>query len=83
MNSLNVRNIHKIRITIPDKQTLNKFDKIIDPLIAQRNSLLFANSKCRSTRDRLLSRLMSGALDVEDLDIAFPPSMEEELADQS
>jgi hypothetical protein len=25
---------------------------------------------------------MSGALDVEELDIAFPPSMEEELAAQ-
>lgn len=42
-----------------------------------------ANTLMRQTRDRLLSRLMSGALDVEELDIAFPQSMEEELAAQA
>ncbi len=28
-----------------------------------------------TSRDRLLTRLMSGKIDVEDLDIQFPPSM--------
>lgn len=40
--------------------------------IGEKNLLL------RQTRDRLLTRLISGKLSVEDLDIAFPPSMREE-----
>jgi len=80
MNSLNVRNIHKIRITVPNNLILEEFDQIVRPIIHQRNSLLQQSIYCRVTRDRLLSRLMSGALDVEERKIAFPPSMEEELA---
>jgi type I restriction enzyme, S subunit len=33
----------------------------------------------KQTRDRLLTRLISGKLSVEDLDIQFPPSMTEAL----
>jgi type I restriction enzyme S subunit len=33
-----------------------------------------------TSRDRLLSRLMSGKIDVENLDIQFPASMKEEAA---
>jgi hypothetical protein len=40
------------------------------------------NDSLKITRDRLLSRLMSGAFDVEKLDIAFPPSMEGEILAQ-
>lgn len=40
--------------------------------IGEKNLLL------RQTRDRLLTRLISGKLSVEDLDIAFPSSMREE-----
>ena len=34
-------------------------------------------------RDRLLSRLMSGKIDVEDLDIQFPPSMNSPNGEES
>jgi type I restriction enzyme S subunit len=43
-------------------------------------SLFLANRSLSITRDRLLSRLMSGKLDVENLDIEFPASMKEEPA---
>jgi type I restriction enzyme S subunit len=67
-------------IVIPTENTMSAFCKIIDPffrvILKSEQSIL----SLKATRDRLLSRLLSGALDVEDLDIAFPPSMEEELA---
>jgi type I restriction enzyme S subunit len=39
--------------------------------------LLEANEHLLKTRDMLLPRLISGKLSVENLDIRFPPSMEE------
>ncbi len=37
------------------------------------------NKPLVASRDRLLSRMMSGKIDVENLDIQFPPSMRDEL----
>jgi type I restriction enzyme, S subunit len=58
------------------------FEEISTPLFNQIEMLLRVMQSLSSTRDRLLSRLMSGVLDVEELDIAFPPSMEEEILAQ-
>jgi type I restriction enzyme S subunit len=65
---------------IPTKEVLKKFDKLITPIFSEMESLFLANRSLSITRDRLLSRLMSGKLDVENLDIEFPASMKEELA---
>jgi type I restriction enzyme S subunit len=40
---------------------------------------LRANWNLIETRDKLLPRLISGKLSVENLDIQFPPSMAEEM----
>jgi len=41
--------------------------------------VLRANQKLKETRDKLLHRLISGKLSVENLDIQFPPGMAEEM----
>jgi type I restriction enzyme S subunit len=46
--------------------------------IVYKSQLKTLNRKVESVRDRLLSRLMSGKIDVENLDIRFPESMKEE-----
>ncbi len=68
---------NKQKIVIPDLGILNHFDSIIKPVIDEIDIILWENQKLNKSRNLLLSRLISGKLSVEDLDIKFPPSMEE------
>jgi len=54
-----------------------QFDNRVKPAILQREKLRKINRLLRTTRDRLLTRLISGKLSVEDLNIKFPKGMEE------
>ncbi len=56
------------------------FDSQILAIKNQIPLLEKAISSLRQTRDLLLPRLISGKLSVEDLDIQFPPSMQDEAA---
>ena len=74
---LGAKHLNSIDILIPPKSiNLDIFNILLEQKIkyaSERNLL-------KSTRDRLLSRLMSGKIDVENLDIHFPESMQEEIA---
>jgi type I restriction enzyme, S subunit len=59
----------------PSKNLIEQFNLILEPIIDQKEMLYRQISCLRKTRDRLLPRLISGKLTVEDLDIQFPPSM--------
>lgn len=75
--SLNRNHLHNFPIVVPPKPLQKKFDDVILPIFDQADGLkAISDSLCKS-RDRLLSRLISGKLSVEDLDIHFPPSMAE------
>jgi type I restriction enzyme S subunit len=50
---------------------------VFNTLLNQRIKLESSNRAIQGMRDRLLTRLMSGKIDLEALDIAFPPSMKE------
>ncbi len=63
-------------IIVPPKPILNKFDSIVSTFISEKDILSSKNLLLTSSRDRLLSRLMSGKIDVENLDIHFPQGME-------
>ena len=65
----------KFKILVPGQSLINLFGKYVLPLHQQKALLVRLNSKLKQTRDRLLTRLISGKLSVEDLDIQFPPSM--------
>jgi len=52
---------------------------IIHPIFNELSNLLFTNQKLVKVRDTLLGRLISGKLSVENLDIQFPPSMQEDV----
>lgn len=53
----------------PPESLLSKFDDLIDSIIKKRSLLNQKNSNLRKTRDLLLPKLISGEIDVEDLDI--------------
>ncbi len=64
----------KFKVFDPGKLLINNFGEFVLPLQQKRLLLIRANSKLKQTRDRLLTRLISGKLSVEDLDIQFPPA---------
>lgn len=66
-----------VPILLPDNQTLNAFDKLITPIFEQIGLLSLQNRNLNETKNQLLPRLISGKLSVEDMDIQFPPSMQE------
>jgi type I restriction enzyme S subunit len=70
----------KQEIILPAKDIRDSFDKLIIPIITTHDRLINALDMLSASHDRLLSRLMSGKLDVEDIDIRFPKSMEESIA---
>ena len=70
--TLNRNDIHGLPIVIPGHGVLDRFDNYVLPLYALRRNLQERNTVLRRTRDLLLSRLVSGEVDVSELDIALP-----------
>lgn len=66
-----------VLIKHPPQQLAQKFSELTSPMYRQAKCLLDQNEKLEQTRDLLLNRLISGKLRVDDLDIQFPPSMQE------
>ena len=62
-------NMNKVPVVIPSKAELSDFDSIVQPIFAQIRNLRVENDRLTTTRDTLLPRLMSGELDVSDLDL--------------
>jgi type I restriction enzyme S subunit len=58
-------------ILVPPKMHLEAFHNVVADLFNQRENLTKRSSTLRRTRDLLLPRLVSGALDVAGLDIAI------------
>jgi len=59
---------------------MKEFETKVQPIFEQSTSRLELNQNLTKTRDLLLPRLISGKLPVEDLDIQFPPSMQEDAS---
>ena len=64
-----------VHILKPPKETLKLYLRSSHPIFNLIQGLQSESMNLRATRDRLLARLLSGSLDVENLDIHFPPGM--------
>ena len=62
------QSIESIQIIIPDETLINKFSNLCNPLRHQITTLRNKNVNLRTTRDLLLPKLISGEIDVADLD---------------
>lgn len=60
-----------MKVILPDKDLLSKYDTIISNFLQEISILNLKNLKLKETRDLLLPKLISGELDVSDLDIAI------------
>lgn len=56
-------------ITLPDTSTLDNFDTLTSPMVMQIVSNNLENKRLAATRDALLPQLMSGAIDVSDIQL--------------
>lgn len=79
---LNQSFISKTRILVPTREVQQRFQEECFPLLDLVHKLRIAIANLTKTRDLLLPRLISGKLSVEDLDIQFPPSMQEGTEEQ-
>ena len=62
----------------PTETVMDLFEIAISPIITHIETLTKSHRLLKASRDRLLSRLMSGKINVGNLDIRFPASMKEE-----
>ena len=66
---INQDNLNRIPILSPSQGVLERFDKMIGPIFDNIATLGLKNNNLRQTRDLLLPKLISGEIDVSDLDI--------------
>jgi len=76
--TLNRNHLNGNSIIVPDKPLQGRFDEIVSKLHSQAELLQKVNVNLTTTRDKLLPRLISGKLSVENLDIQFPSGMVDE-----
>ena len=62
----------KTQVVIPSQKVLADFAGICEPIVKEMTALFQENATLRCTRDLLLPRLVSGDVDVSELDIAVP-----------
>ena len=58
-----------MEITIPDKDSAQRFNEVVLPMVRLIQSSYDENLRLRKLRDTLLPMLMSGELDISDIDI--------------
>lgn len=83
MINLSKGKFSNLKILFPNTNLLKRFNKILIPLFEEIVSLGDILNNLKKSRDQLLPRLISGKLDVEKLDIAFPPGMKESPEEQN
>lgn len=66
------KHIKTIEIKWPCVQLINQLNSILDPILAEILNLRIKNNNLRQTRDLLLPKLISGEVDVSELDIKVP-----------
>lgn len=62
-------NLNKVPVIIPSEAELSAFDSIVQPVFAQIRNLCAENDRLAAARDTLIPRLMSGELDISELDL--------------
>jgi len=59
-------------MVLPPRKLQTRFASVVDPLYRLSELLRSSRSTLRATRDLVLPRLVSGEIDVTDLEIAMP-----------
>ena len=68
MEGINNDGINRIKIIIPKKEILSKFENTINSFYEEIQNLQIQNSKLSNLRDLLLPKLMSDEIEVQDME---------------
>lgn len=74
MKHIKRKELDAVKIGLPGKTILEEFDRSASKLLQRKLQLSKANQLLVETRNQLLTRLISGKLPVDQLDIQFPPA---------
>lgn len=69
MGNLSKGKFEKLKLIKPEKNIINNFNQIVKPMFDEIKILQLKNQTLKETRDLLLPRVISGKLDIKDLDI--------------
>ena len=72
---INQQNLNRIPVILPPRGLLEKFNQMIEPNFENINALSLKNANLRQTRDLILPKLISGEIDVSELDIDTDPKV--------
>ncbi len=61
--------LSKYSVVLPPLEISRQFNNLVKDMVANIHNLIFSNRKLRQTRDLLLPKLISGEIDVSELDI--------------
>ncbi|MDW5551094.1 restriction endonuclease subunit S [Methanosarcina sp.] len=75
--AVNADDFKNANILVPTDDLLDQFNKIVSNLFNLKHNLLDKNQNLRKTRDLLLPKLISGEIDVSDLDIRIKNECQE------
>ena len=67
--SMTTNILNAMQLYIPDEKTLEKFENIVSPMYSAMQENTKESKILANTRDTLLPKLMSGELDVSDIDL--------------
>ena len=67
--SINRDALNSMSITIPHKESIQQFEKVVKPMDAVIESNYSENIRLQSIRDALMSKLISGEIDVSDVNL--------------
>ena len=70
--SVTKKDMERINLLTPTESLAHQFEHVVEPLEKQIDNLTQKNTTLCRTRDLLLPKLISGELDVSELDIAIP-----------
>jgi type I restriction enzyme S subunit len=70
--AVNAGDFENAELLIPTKPLLERFHELVEPMEVAKNNYLSRIPLLQETRDLLLPKLISGDLDVSDLDIPTP-----------
>jgi len=71
--NISVEKVRAAPALIPPRDLMNSFEALSGEFLSEIRVLTEANTNLRTTRDFLLPKLVSGEVDVSELDIALPP----------
>ena len=70
MKHIKRKELDFVKATIPTKELMTRFENKVEPMLSQVLNLSHQNQLLKEARDILLPRLMTGMIDVEELEIA-------------